>query len=119
MALETLDAESNARHGCDFAALDADRRASMLTDICDARFEMTAGEESPANWLDAAQMRLWFEDARADAVKLYVAHPDTLARLGYSGIANGGDGMPKSGFARIGVGEREAWEPSAFSDSTK
>ena len=119
MALQTLDAASNARNGCDFGALDTDRRASMLTDICDGRFEMTIGDDSRANGLDAAQMRLWFEDARADAVKLYVAHPDTLARLGYGGIANGGDGMPKSGFARIGVGEREAWEPTAFADSKK
>jgi hypothetical protein len=64
-------------------------------------------------------LRAWFEDARADAVKLYVAHPDTLARLGYSGIANGGDGMPKSGFVRIGFGERESWEPIAFSDGPR
>jgi hypothetical protein len=118
MAIETLDAAANERDGCDFAALDAERRASMLAEIGDGRFEMTIDDASRAHRLDAAQMRLWFEDARADAVKLYVAHPDTLARIGYSGFANGGDGTPKSGFARVGVGEREAWEPIARSESS-
>ncbi len=37
-------------------------------------------------------MRLWFEDVRAQAARLYVAHPATLARMGYSGIGYGGDG---------------------------
>lgn len=119
MALETLDAASNERFGCDFAALDAERRASMLTEVYDGRLETTIDGESLPNRLDASQLRAWFEDARADAVKLYVAHPDTLARLGYSGIANGGDGMPKSGFVRIGFGEREPWEPIAFSDGPR
>jgi hypothetical protein len=61
-------------------------------------------------------MRSWFEDLRADAVKTYMGHPKTLARMGYSGIANGGDGEPKSGFVRVGIGEREAWEPIASAD---
>jgi pimeloyl-ACP methyl ester carboxylesterase len=30
----------------------------------------------------------WFEDLRADAVQIYLSHPATLARLGYSGIAD-------------------------------
>ena len=58
-------------------------------------------------------MRLWFEDLSADAVRAYVAHPRTLARLGFSGIANGGDQPRKQGFVRLGAGEREAWEPVA------
>ena len=57
------------------------------------------------------QMKLWFEDVRADAVRSYVAHPATLARMGYSGIGYGGDGEPKSGFDKIGLDERETWEP--------
>ncbi len=61
-------------------------------------------------------MRLWFADLRSDAVRLYVAHPATLARMGYGGIAYGGDEARKPGFVRIGAGEREAWEPLARSD---
>ncbi len=64
-------------------------------------------------------MRVWFEDLRADAVKLYVAHPQTLAAMGYGGFANGGDGSPKTGFARIGLGEREAWEPIARTERAR
>ena len=61
--------------------------------------------------LNGAQMRRWFEDLHADAVKLYVAHPATLAGMGYSGIACAGDDGNKSGFTLVGLGEREAWEP--------
>ncbi len=60
-------------------------------------------------------MKLWFEDLRGDAVKIYVSHPATLARMGYSGIANGGDGERKQGFVLLAAGEREAWEPEARS----
>ena len=56
-------------------------------------------------------MKLWFEDVRFAAVRLYVAHPATLARIGYSGIAYGGDGPRKSGFVDFGIGRREPWEP--------
>ena len=46
-------------------------------------------------------------------MKIYVAHPATLARMGYSGVANGGDGARKQGFVLLGAGEREPWEPEA------
>ncbi len=52
-------------------------------------------------------------------MKAYLGHPRTLARIGYSGIANGGDGEPKTGFARIGIGERETWEPVARVDRAR
>ncbi len=75
-----------------------------------ARLEAVVGRDSgPA--LDAEQMRRWFEEVRADATKLYVAHPATLARMGYSGIADGADSEHQTGFVLIGEGEREAWEP--------
>jgi pimeloyl-ACP methyl ester carboxylesterase len=118
MGLLTLNDAAEARFRCDFSSLDAKRRASILSSIDDGSFQVTLDDSSRTTRLDAAQMKLWFEDVRADAVRLYVAHPDTLARLGYSGIANGGDGTPKSGFARIGLGEREAWEPAALRDAT-
>jgi len=66
--------------------------------------------------LDADQMRFWFEDVRADAVRLHLAHPAGLARIGFSGIGAGGDspepiaaGLP--GFVKTGLDSPEPWEP--------
>jgi hypothetical protein len=61
--------------------------------------------------LSASQMKQWFEDLGADLVRLWLAHPATMARIGFDGFANGGDGTRKQGFERLGADEREAWEP--------
>ena len=112
-ALRTLDAVAHHLHGETFAALDPARQDEMLTHVAAGRLETLRGE------LDTSQLRAWFEDLRADAVRIYLAHPRTLARIGYSGIANGGDGVPKSGFVRVGLGEREAWEPIAVTERVR
>ena len=57
------------------------------------------------------QMRLWFGDVLADATKIYVAHPATLARMGYSGVGYGAE--DPVGFTQLEPGQREAWEPQA------
>jgi hypothetical protein len=106
MALDALDDRARSEHGCTFATLAGD-----LQDECLARAAAGSLEGGVPGSLDSRQMQLWFEDLRADAVKLYVSHPVTLAALGYSGIAYGGDGDDKAGFKRIGLDEREAWEP--------
>jgi pimeloyl-ACP methyl ester carboxylesterase len=111
MALRTLDACALAHDGRGFVDLDDARRDAMLGAIADETFSIP-GDAVPDR-LDAPRMRAWFEDVRAETVKHYVAHPWTLARIGYSGIANGGDGSPKSGFVRVGPDDREAWEPVA------
>ncbi len=103
--LRTLDATT----GQPFHSLPGERQDALLTQVADGSSPATG-----PGLLDANQMRLWFADVRADAVRLYVAHPATLARMGYSGIGYGGDGEPKAGFHRIGAGEREAWEPDAL-----
>ena len=64
--------------------------------------------------LNGPQMKLWFEDVRAAAARHYTAHPLGLARMGYSGIGIGGDGAGPEGFAALGEGVREAWEPEAL-----
>ena len=92
--------------GAGFAALDAGAQGDLLHRIA------ASEADAPAAPLDAAQMRLWFEDVRADAVRHYVAHPATLSRIGYSGIGYGGDGEPKAGFVRTLAGERDDWEPA-------
>ena len=55
----------------------------------------------------------WFEEVRSDATEAYMAHPATLARIGYSGIGVGNKATPHQGFVTIGPNEREAWEPVA------
>jgi hypothetical protein len=122
--LRTLDSDGIRRVGAPFAQLPVPRQDEILSIAAaggggsDANVNRVADDggepSSPAGGSDefnGAQLRAWFEEVRADAVKLYVAHPRTLARIGYSGIANGGDGLPKSGFVRVGCGEREDWEP--------
>lgn len=62
--------------------------------------------------LSPKQADLWFEDARVDLVRLWLAHPVNLARIGFDGFANGGDGPRLEGFTLLGAGERESWEPT-------
>jgi pimeloyl-ACP methyl ester carboxylesterase len=55
----------------------------------------------------------WFEEVRGDAVSAYMAHPVTMARIGYSGIGVGGADTPFQGYVTLGPNEREDWEPVA------
>jgi hypothetical protein len=107
--LRTLEAQAMAQAGDGFAALPASAQDALL------RLAAAGEPEGPPthSGLTGAQMRLWFEDLRADAARAYVAHPATLARMGYGGVAYGGDGEPKPGFVRVGIGETEDWEPRA------
>ncbi|WP_061933476.1 alpha/beta hydrolase [Aureimonas sp. AU22] len=79
----------------------------------DARIgELAEGRLTAAGGLTAEQMSAWFEDVRTDLVRHWLAHPATMARIGFDGFANGGDGERKQGYDRLGAGEREAWEPA-------
>lgn len=115
--LRTLNESALADTGHPFAALDESRQDILLTRAADG--ELGSGREARPGWLSAAQMKLWFEDLRSDAVRLYVSHPATLARMGYSGIANGGDGPRKQGFVQVGIAEPEAWEPPSERDASR
>ncbi len=116
-ALATLDAAAQL-HGGNFVELSTTQQTAMLNAVAEETIHVPS-EASLSMLLDAQQMQHWFEDLRGDATTLYVAHPDTRARMGLSGIANGGDGMPKSGFARTGLDEREPWEPIAATDGAR
>ena len=60
-------------------------------------------------------MSLWFEDLRSDAVRIYLAHPASLARIGFGGIGAGGDDTDRMpGFVRVGIGDPEPWESAAL-----
>lgn len=99
--LDTLDALADGA----FATLDGEDRDALL-------HKVEAADWSAATPLTPAQMSLWFEDVRADAVRLWLAHPATMARIGYDGFAIGGDGVRKQGYALTAADEREGWEPA-------
>ena len=103
---EAYRAGLKALGALDFAALGAAAQDEFLREIAEGKLQANCG-------LDATQMRRWFEDVRADAVKAYVAHPATMARIGYDGIAYGGDGERLQGFSALDPGAREDWEPLA------
>ncbi|KQT69913.1 MULTISPECIES: gluconate 2-dehydrogenase subunit 3 family protein [unclassified Aureimonas] len=108
--LETLGDLAQDRFGQGFADLSPEERDAILRDVEAGK----AGFEDREGRFDAEQMVLWFEELRSDAVRHYVAHPATMARLGYSGIANGGHGGALfTGFEKVGIGEREDFEPRA------
>lgn len=114
-ALRTLDAAARAALQRPFVALDPTEQDALLT--LAQRGEIVV-PESLGGRLDADAMRFWFEDARADAVRLYIAHPAALARIGFSGIGAGGDraepiaaNLP--GFHKTGLDSPESWEPRA------
>ena len=114
-ALRTLDAAARAAHGRPFRVLDGPNQDALLT--LAERGTLTV-PESLGGRLDGDRMRFWFEDLRADAVRLWMAHPAALARVGFSGIGIGGDrpgqladGLP--GFHRVGLDAPEPWEPRA------
>jgi pimeloyl-ACP methyl ester carboxylesterase len=110
--LDTLERAALESAGKSFVDLDQTQQDHLLKRAANGTLAV-ASYDSAAPLMTAEQIKKWFEDVRGNATRLYVSHPDTLARLGYSGIANGGDGQPKSGFIRIGLGETESWEPKS------
>jgi hypothetical protein len=112
-ALRTLDAGARAAYGRPFVVLDGRDQDALLT--LAQRGDLSV-PETLGGRLDGDRMRFWFEDLRADAVRLWLAHPAALARVGFSGIGAGGDrpgpiadGLP--GFHQVGLDAPEPWEP--------
>jgi pimeloyl-ACP methyl ester carboxylesterase len=88
-----------------FGDLTEGKQQAQLTQLAKGEFNLAT--------LSAQQMQHWFEDLRADLVRTWVGHPATMARIGFDGFANGGDGARKQGFERLAADERESWEPLA------
>ena len=85
--------------------------AEQPVEAQDALLEaIAAGEKGEA-------LTRWFEDLRGQATMIYVSHPSTFARMGYSGIGYGGDEKWRPGFHAIAANEREAWEPVPQGDA--
>lgn len=93
--LTVLDELAQKLSGTPFEALNDTAKDSLLGAIAATRIA------SPK-----IDLTRWLEDLRANAAQLYVSHPQTLASIGYSGIAD-----DPNGFVQIGIGMTEAWEP--------
>ena len=105
-------------HGWRYAVLPADLEAyrAALDALAKQHFENLGAKDQDALLEhlaahEGSPQARWFEDLRSDAVEAYLAHPATLARLGYSGIGVGGAETPQRGFVALGPNEREDWEP--------
>ncbi|CAD6011127.1 alpha/beta hydrolase [Agreia sp. COWG] len=68
----------------------------------------------------AAHLTSWFEDARLDLTRAWLAHPASLARIGYDGFATSGPGIAdagdassdSAGYVTLAAGRRDPWEPT-------
>jgi pimeloyl-ACP methyl ester carboxylesterase len=92
MALDAL-----AERG--FAELDDEDRAALVHGIGDGDGVLTA-----------AQMQLWFAEARAEIARQWMALPATMALIGYDGFAVGGDGDRKQGYRLTAADTIEPWQ---------
>jgi hypothetical protein len=114
IGVDTLEALARDRHARAFAELGPQEIDALLQAIAKGEAGIEASDR-----FSPKQMTLWFEELRSDAVRIFVAHPAVMARIGYSGIANGGPGGAAfAGFQQIGINEREAFEPHATAGET-
>ena len=70
-----------------------------------------AGEPAPTSPWSSDSLRRWFDDLRTDLARTWLAHPASLARIGYDGFATSGPGSDPAGYVTLGAGERDPWEP--------
>jgi len=92
-------------------ALDHDHRDELLRTVAAGSFEAPSARPGAAT-LSGGELATWFEDCRVDLVRLWLAHPATMERIGFDGFATGGDLTRFEGWLKVGPDEREGWEPS-------
>lgn len=61
-------------------------------------------------------VRRWFEDVRTDLARTWLAHPASLARVGYDGFATSSPGVEPAGYVSLGAGVRDPWEPAELGE---
>lgn len=71
-----------------------------------------AGEPVTDGPWSGDQVRRWFDDVRTDLARTWVAHPASLARIGYDGFATSGPGAEPAGYVSLDAGVRDPWEPA-------
>lgn len=89
-----------------FSTLEYDAQNSWLNRVAGGE----VGIPDDAAHLSSDQMTLWFEDVRAEIVRVWISLPSTMAQLGYDGFANGGDDLRKQGYTRTAADDVEAWQ---------
>jgi pimeloyl-ACP methyl ester carboxylesterase len=77
----------------------------------DELLDKIADGEVEVDGLEPAALTAWLEDATVDLVRQWLAHPATMAEIGFDGFATGGDRVRIQGFIELSAGSREAWEP--------
>jgi pimeloyl-ACP methyl ester carboxylesterase len=70
------------------------------------------GDGIPGGPWEGDIVRRWFEDVRNDLTRLWLAHPVSLARIGYDGFATSGDHAEPAGYVALAAGQRDPWEPA-------
>lgn len=68
--------------------------------------------EQLAGELGDAGLTRWFEDVRNDLVRSWLAHPASLARVGYDGFATSGSESGPAGYVALAADTRDPWEPA-------
>ena len=61
---------------------------------------------------NGAMRQHWFDDVRADLTRIWLAHPASLARVGYDGFATSGAATGDAGYVAVAAGQRDPWEPA-------
>lgn len=100
------------RAGLDTLATSWPTDPAERAEVLRAAIEGTTEVEGP---LDSARLTAWLEDARNDLVRQWLAHPASMARVGYDGFATGG--RPMRGYVELRLGRREDWEPAGVGGS--
>ncbi|MGI8959192.1 MAG: gluconate 2-dehydrogenase subunit 3 family protein [Bryobacteraceae bacterium] len=96
LGLELLEQDARRRYAEAFVLLSPDRQDLLLSEV----------QSGDVRW-SALESNRWFEEIVRDATSIFVSHPETLAEIGFSGIAI------QPGWERVGLNEAEAWEPQA------
>ncbi len=88
--LHAVEEAARERFGADdFASLEDAQQDAVLADV------------------QRGELARWFEDLLAELSELYTGHPLVQERIGFAGMAD------TRGWRKIGLNEREAWEPAA------
>ena len=97
MALSGFNEAAQMGHGMDFAQLEGPAQNDVLTQI-------KVGSAPGEVWQTLNGTRL-MEELFAECVEVFYSHPLSQEEIGYAGFAD------RAGWQRIGLDEREAWEP--------
>ena len=95
--IAAIEAESQARHGSGFAALDAAEQDTLLG-------LMQRGELSDPAWEGLGSRNFFSKRLLSDIPGLYYSHPTAWSEMGFGGPAS-----PR-GYVRMALDRRDPWE---------